>query len=194
MPNGWTFATTSFESGIRHQVGWKCRGSPTGLGLFYWISIYWLLFSPLAHFSLNSVPDWGICFRSRLYRGRCFGGTLIGRCVTEGHEPRQIRKEAAISDIICVADRSRSESVPYAPRSAGFLCTPSPLQIFKYPDLYNLFVLDMGSNGLIFPLNLIMALFKLLSTYALKNTLPGDRIGRQRRTFNENRHSGTWSR
>ncbi len=33
---------------------------------------------------------------------------LAGRRVTEGHEPRQVRKEAAISDIICVVDRSRS--------------------------------------------------------------------------------------
>ena len=36
---------------------------------------------------------------------------LAGRRVTEGHEPRQVRKEAAISDIICVVDRSRSCSI-----------------------------------------------------------------------------------
>jgi len=29
---------------------------------------------------------------------------LTGRRATEGHEPRQVRKEAAISDIICVVD------------------------------------------------------------------------------------------
>ncbi len=34
----------------------------------------------------------------------CLMGILTGRRVTEGHEPRQIRKEAAISDIICVVD------------------------------------------------------------------------------------------
>ena len=33
---------------------------------------------------------------------------LIGHCATDGHEPRQVRKEAAISDAVCVADRSRS--------------------------------------------------------------------------------------
>ncbi len=29
---------------------------------------------------------------------------LTGRPVTEGHEPRQVRKEAAISDFFCVVD------------------------------------------------------------------------------------------
>jgi len=33
---------------------------------------------------------------------------LIGRRATDGHEPRQIWKEAAISDAVCVVDRSRS--------------------------------------------------------------------------------------
>ncbi len=28
---------------------------------------------------------------------------LIGRCATDGHEPRQVREEAAISDAGCVA-------------------------------------------------------------------------------------------
>ena len=35
---------------------------------------------------------------------------LIGRHATDGREPRQIRKEAAISDAVCVADWSRSIS------------------------------------------------------------------------------------
>ena len=33
---------------------------------------------------------------------------LIGRRATDTHEPCQVRKEAAISDGVCVADRSRS--------------------------------------------------------------------------------------
>jgi len=33
---------------------------------------------------------------------------LIGRRATDGHEPRQVREEAAISDAGCVVDRSRS--------------------------------------------------------------------------------------
>ena len=33
---------------------------------------------------------------------------LIGRHATDGHEPRQVRKEAAISDADCVVGRSRS--------------------------------------------------------------------------------------
>ena len=33
---------------------------------------------------------------------------LIGRHATDGHEPRQIRKEAAISDAVCVVDWSQS--------------------------------------------------------------------------------------
>jgi len=37
---------------------------------------------------------------------------LIGRLVTEGHEPRQVRKEAAISEFFCVVDRSRSCNFP----------------------------------------------------------------------------------
>ncbi len=35
-------------------------------------------------------------------------GRPTGRRATGGHEPRQIRKEAAISDAACVVDRSRS--------------------------------------------------------------------------------------
>ena len=30
-----------------------------------------------------------------------------GRRATDGYEPRQVRKEAAISNAVCVADRSR---------------------------------------------------------------------------------------
>jgi len=33
---------------------------------------------------------------------------LVGRHATDPHEPRQVRKEAAISDVVCVVDRSRS--------------------------------------------------------------------------------------
>jgi hypothetical protein len=33
---------------------------------------------------------------------------LIGRHATDGHEPRQVRKEAAISDAVRVVGRSRS--------------------------------------------------------------------------------------
>jgi hypothetical protein len=32
---------------------------------------------------------------------------LAGRHATDPHEPRQVRKEAAISDVVCVVDRSR---------------------------------------------------------------------------------------
>ena len=32
---------------------------------------------------------------------------LIGRRATDGREPRQVRKEAAISDAVCVVDRTR---------------------------------------------------------------------------------------
>ncbi len=45
---------------------------------------------------------------------------LIGRLVTEGHEPRQVRKEAAISDLFCVMDRSRSCNFPIT------TCQPVP--------------------------------------------------------------------
>lgn len=56
--------------------------------------------------------------RNPLMRGRILslGSNLklpnasIGRRATDGREPRQIRKEAAISDSGCVADRSRSKS------------------------------------------------------------------------------------
>lgn len=58
------------------------------------------------------------CSRNPLMRGRILslGSNLklpnasIGRRATDGREPRQIRKEAAISDSGCVADRSRSKS------------------------------------------------------------------------------------
>jgi len=33
---------------------------------------------------------------------------MIGRPATDGHEPRQVRKEAAINDAVCVGDRFRS--------------------------------------------------------------------------------------
>jgi hypothetical protein len=35
-----------------------------------------------------------------------------GRRATGGHEPRQVREEAAISDAVCVVDRSRSYRWP----------------------------------------------------------------------------------
>ncbi len=35
---------------------------------------------------------------------------LTGRRATDGREPRQVRKEAAISDAVCVVERSRSFS------------------------------------------------------------------------------------
>ena len=35
-----------------------------------------------------------------------------GRRATDGHEPRQVREEAAISDAVCVVDRSRSYRWP----------------------------------------------------------------------------------
>ena len=34
-------------------------------------------------------------------------GRSAGRRATDGHEPRQVRKEAAISDAVCVVDRYR---------------------------------------------------------------------------------------
>ncbi len=39
---------------------------------------------------------------------RNVGLSLIGRHATDGYEPRQVRKEAAISNAVCVVDRSRS--------------------------------------------------------------------------------------
>ena len=45
-------------------------------------------------------PPWRVLFRRHII--------LIGRRATDTHEPCQIRKEAAISDGVCVADRSRS--------------------------------------------------------------------------------------
>jgi len=49
----------------------------------------------------------GLNSRSRvLFRASADHPT--GRRATGGHEPRQIRKEAAISDAVCVVDRSRS--------------------------------------------------------------------------------------
>jgi len=41
-----------------------------------------------------------------LYRQRVV--MLTGRRATDGREPRQVRKEAAISDAVCVVERSRS--------------------------------------------------------------------------------------
>jgi len=64
---------------------------------------------------------------------------LIGRLVTEGHEPRQVRKEAAISDLFCVVDRSRSSNFTHPLLPAGsFLSKPFIL------------FLDMLLNRLIF--------------------------------------------
>ena len=57
------------------------------------------------------------CTRNPLYAGlnsllkgcsRNLGLSLIGRHATDGYEPRQVRKEAAISNAVCVVDRSRS--------------------------------------------------------------------------------------
>ena len=75
------------------------------------------------------------------------GLILIGRLVTEGHEPRQIRKEAAISDLFCVVDRSRSCNFPFIRLPAGsFLFYPSLLYLY----------LDMLSNRLIFQPSFIL--------------------------------------
>ncbi len=41
----------------------------------------------------------------RFCKDVCLG--LAGRHATDTHEPRQVRKEAAISDGVCVVDRSR---------------------------------------------------------------------------------------
>jgi hypothetical protein len=64
---------------------------------------------------------------------------LIGRLVTEGHEPRQVRKEAAISDFFCVVDRSRSCNFSLTLLPVGFF--------FFYPSIL---YLDMFLNRLIF--------------------------------------------
>ena len=56
------------------------------------------------------------CTRNPLYAGlnspsrilSKMPAVLIGRRATDTHEPCQVRKEAAISDGVCVADRSRS--------------------------------------------------------------------------------------
>jgi len=47
---------------------------------------------------------------------------LTGRRATEGHEPRQVRKEAAISDIICVVDRSRLCNIYDTLSASRFFC------------------------------------------------------------------------
>jgi len=62
---------------------------------------------------------------------------LTGRLVTEGHEPRQVRKEAAISDFFCVKDRSRLCNFPFTRLPAG-----------SFPLLF--LHLDMFLNRLIF--------------------------------------------
>jgi hypothetical protein len=49
---------------------------------------------------------------------------LIGRLVTEGHEPRQVRKEAAISDFFSVKDRSRLCNFSFTSLPAGFFFSP----------------------------------------------------------------------
>jgi len=66
-----------------------------------------------------------------------YGSILIGRLVTEGHEPRQVRKEAAISDLFCVKDRSRS---------CNLSASPAGRFIFSHRFL----CLDMQSNRLTF--------------------------------------------
>ena len=52
---------------------------------------------------------------------------MTGRRATDGHEPRQIRKEAAISDAVCVVDRFRSRMwlVDFGKRFNGG-CTTEP--------------------------------------------------------------------
>ena len=47
--------------------------------------------------------DAGLNSRPRV-PNRIYRAILIGHRATDGHEPRQVRKEAAISDAVCVAD------------------------------------------------------------------------------------------
>ena len=69
---------------------------------------------------------------------------LTGRRATDGHEPRQIRKEAAIRDAVCVVDRFRSYmwSADFGKRfNRG--CTTNPPKTCLYrrcPHLFNAFL------------------------------------------------------
>jgi len=75
---------------------------------------------------------------------------LTGRRATDGHEPRQVRKEAAIRDAVCVVDRSRSYSWLFSGRNSTAGAQPSPycksmqgghcaLSTLRFSDLHPLF-------------------------------------------------------
>ena len=71
------------------------------------------------------------------------GVILTGRRATDGHELRQVRKEAAISDAVCVVDRFRSCMWPvdFGTRFNGG-CTTEPSKTYLYrrcPHLLNTF-------------------------------------------------------
>ena len=68
---------------------------------------------------LEKIINYNYIYGFRLKAGLWI--ILIGRLVTEGHEPRQVRKEAAISDLFCVVDRSRSCNLPAPVASRIFL-------------------------------------------------------------------------
>ena len=84
----------------------------------------------------------GLNSRSRvLFRASADHPT--GRRATGGHEPRQIRKEAAISDAVCVVDRSRSRYDLSIPESStqgaqpGIAPFPGPLSPKKNAPGFN---------------------------------------------------------
>jgi hypothetical protein len=90
---------------------------------------------------------------------------LTGRHATGGHEPRQVRKEAAISDSGCVVDRSRLclwFLLPKENSTGGAQPLPPPfpvsgLKCAAPPQFFTISgngVLDIEINGLIFLSNI----------------------------------------
>ena len=77
---------------------------------------------------------------------------LIGRRATDNHEPRQVRKEAAISEPVCVADRSRLCNGSCFPERFNCGCTIRPR--FTAPSKVNFDALLLPHRKSIASLNL----------------------------------------